>query len=276
MKRFITKILLFIIIVFGVIYTSGETFYYFINKTGSNFLNNADYKVTESIIRSRMHKKVKKLVLGDSVSSSLYGGSVDSVVYCLSATVALTPVGHYLLCANFLTNNKEQLPEEVILILNPICWTNTMEGGLFYSTFTKNFYNDEFKRYLDCEEVEYLDVERYAWLCNYRWYQLTPYTPETHQTQEKGKGIAPVQYKYVMMLKNLCEKNGIGFRLLSGPVRESLQTEVENVRMSNAHFKEPLFVEYFASVKYMDDVNFIDQFHLKKECVPQDYFGLYN
>lgn len=275
MKCFIQKLVLFFIISVGVVYLSGEGLYWMISKTGKNFLNNADYKVTEAILRSRKHKKVKKLVLGDSVCASLYGDCHDSVVYCLAATVAITPVGHYLLCANFLENNKEQLPEEVVLILNPLCWTNTMTGGLFYSTFTKNFFNDEFKEYLDKEEVEYLNSETYGRLCNYRWYQLTPYVPELHNVQDKGVGIAPIQYKYTMKIKEMCESKGISFRLLSGPMRESIKERVEFLKSSNTHFSELFFKDYFASITYMPDDNFLDQLHLRINCVPNDYFNLY-
>lgn len=275
MKHFVQKLFLFFIISAGIVYFSGEGLYWLISKTGKNFLNNADYKVTDAIFRSRKHKKVKKLVLGDSVCALLYGECQDSIVHCLSATVAITSVGHYLLCANFFENNKDQLPEEVILILNPLCWDATMTDGLFYSTFTKNFFNDEFRKFLDKDEVDYLNAETYGKLCNYRWYQLCPYVPELRNIQAKGVGISEIQYKYTMMIKKLCENKGISFRLLSGPMRESYHEIVESVRESNEIFEKPLFDGYFESVKYMNDDNFIDRLHLKRDCVPDDYFRLY-
>lgn len=275
MKRFLFRLFVFFVFICVIVYCSGNLLYYCISKYGRNFLNNADYKVTESILRSRKHKKVKKLVLGDSVASSLYGESEDSCVYSLCATVAITPVGHYLLCANFIDNNEEQLPEEVILILNPLCWTNTMSGGLFYSTFTKNFFNDEFKKFLAKDEIEYLNKETFACLCDQRWYQLSPYIPETYQIQESGKCIAPIQYKYVLMMKHLCDKKGITFRLCSGPVRKSLEEVIERKRQNDDLCENPLFEDYFASIKYLDDDNFVDQLHLKTDCVPRDYLHLY-
>lgn len=275
MKRFLLRLLAFVVFTSAIVHVSGNLLYYCISKYGKNFLNNADYKVTESIIRSRKHKKVKRLVLGDSVASSLYGECEDCCVYSLCATVAITSVGHYLLCANFIANNKDRLPEEVVLILNPLCWTNTMSGGLFYSTFTKNFFNSEFRKYLDKEEVEYLNSETFASLCDQHWYQLSPYIPETHQIQESGEYIAPVQYKYVMMMKRLCDENGILFRLYSGPVRKSLKAEVERKRQGDVVCDTPLFKDYFASIQYWADDNFADQFHLKTDCVPHDYFHLY-
>lgn len=276
MKRFLLNVLLFVIISAVIVSTIGSILYFFISQYGRNFLNNADYKVTQSIIRSRDVKKVRKLVVGDSVSASLYGECSDSAVYCLSATVALTTVGHYLLCANFFEHNKDQLPEEVVLILNPICWKNTMSGGLFYSTFMKNFYNDEFQPFLDEDEIDYLDGETFSSLCNMRWYQLSPYVPNVHQVQPNGDGISPVQYKYVYKMKTLCERSGVKFRLLSGPMRKSLQDEVNRICKSDVAFSEPLFQDYFDSVKYMDDENFVDQLHLKTNCIPVDYFNLYD
>lgn len=276
MKRFILQIGLFVVIAAIVIWGLGSFLYYSVSQYGKNFLNNADYKVTESIIRSRHTKKVKKLVLGDSVSALLYGKCSDSKVYSLSATVAITSVGHYLLCANFFENNKDTLPEEVILILNPMCWNNTMDGGLFYSTFMKNFYNDEFKLFLDEDEIEYLDKEPLSFLCNQRWFQLSPYIPDVNLRQTKGDGISPIQYKYVMKLKDLCEQNDVNFKLMSGPMRKSLQKDVETIRKGDARFLEPLFVDYFHSVKYMSDDSFTDMLHLKSECVPCDYFNLYH
>lgn len=275
MKIFLFRLFIFFVFAYAIVYASGNLLYYCINKYGKNFLNNADYKVTESIIRSRKHKKVKRLILGDSVASSLYGECEDSCVYSLCATVAITPVGHYLLCANFIANNEDCLPEEVILILNPLCWTNTMNGGLFYSTFTKNFFNREFRKYLAEEEIEYLNRETFASLCDQRWYQLSPYIPETHQTQESGKYIAPVQYKYVMMMRHLCDKKGITFRLYSGPVRKSLEAEIDCKKQGDAVCDTPLFKDYFSSIQYWDDNKFADQFHLKHDCVPHDYFHLY-
>lgn len=275
MKRFFIQLCIFGLLAFCAVYAFGEGLYCLITKMETNFLNNADYKVTEAILRSRKHKKVKKLVLGDSVCSSLYGECQDSSVYCMAATVAITPVGHYLLCANFFEKNKEQLPEEVILILNPLCWTSTMTGGLFYSTFTKNFFNHEFKNFLDEEEINYLNGETCGSLCNYRWYQLTPYVPELRNVQDGGVGIAPIQYKYTMMIKKMCKRKGIAFRLLSGPMRQSYEEYVECVKMSNELFNQPLFEGYFESIKYLPDNNFGDQLHLKQKFVPDDYFRLY-
>lgn len=277
MKQFLIRFVIFSLISIVLIYIAGEILYFFISKSGANFLNNADYKVTESIIRSRQHKKTKKLVLGDSVSSSLYGDSDDSTVYCMSATVAIEPMGHYCLLANYFTHNMDQLPEECICILNPVCWNNVPVGGLFYSTFMKNFYNDEFKPYLSFDTKDKLDKWKYSSLCNQRWYQLSPYSVDVQEGGfEHGVSISPIQYEYIMKMDSLCRVNGVKFRLLSGPVRNSLKPNIERLRKADTHFSESLFDSYFKSIRYYDDSNFIDQLHLKKTSIPVDYFNLYD
>lgn len=277
MKHFFIRLAVFFFLTVVFIYLSGEILYFFINRLGVNFLNNADYRVTESIIRSRQHKKIRRLVLGDSVSSSLYGESKDSIVYCLSATVAIEPMGHYCLMANYFSHNVEQLPEECICILNPICWNNVPVGGLFYSTFMKNFYNDEFKPYLSPETKKKLDKWKYAFLCNQRWYQLSPYSVDIQEGGfEQGISVSLVQYEYIMKMDSLCQANGVKFRLLSGPVRKSLENQVKEIFKADTIFKEPLFERYTQSINFIEDEKFVDQLHLKSSSIPNDYFGLYN
>lgn len=246
-------------------------------KTGKNFLNNADYKVTEAILRSQQHHKTKKLVIGDSVGASLYDADDNDTVTSLAATVALTTVGQYCLMANFLSNNREDKPEEVILIMNPFCWNNTLEGGLAYSVFAKNFFNDEFKPYLDKQELAYIGKWPYVWLLNQKWFALCPYSENVVVHLPKGDFISPQQYHYLIKMMKLCKVNGIKFSMFSGPVRESLKPQVDSLFQSKKEYaSDKTFQNYYKTIKYMPDSCFNDQLHLKKQFVPQDYFKLYN
>lgn len=276
MKRFIIQLLLFIFTSCFMVYGTGEVLYAIIKKTGKNILNDADFKVTEAICRSRKKIKTKRLVLGDSVGNSLYGNSTDSCVYSLTATVAITVSGQYCLLANFLKNNEEQYPEEVIVIVNPICWNNILSGGLSYSLFAKQFYNDEFKLYLDKQEIKEIATWPYAYLFNQNWFRICPYTTDVQNNSERGVWISEMQYRYVHKMKSLCQSKGIKFHLLSGPVRASLRHKIENIAIADEKAQEPVFKEYFESVKYLSDDNFLDQLHLKKSNIPTDYFNLYN
>lgn len=77
-------------------------------------------------------------------------------------------------------------------------------------------------------------------------------------------------------METLCQSKGIKFRLLSGPVRESLRNQVNNIAHADAKAQEPIFKEYFKSVKYLPDSYFADQLHLKHSNIPSDYFKLYD
>ena len=265
MKRFLFQLVAFVFVAYLVVYALGEMFAFAINKYGRNFLNNADYKVTEAIVRSRQHHKTKKLVIGDSVGASLYDTDNNDTVTSLAATVALTTVGQYCLMANFFNNNKDAKPQEVVLVLNPLCWNNTLEGGLAYSTFAKNFFNDEFKHYMDEQELSYISKWPYAWLLNQKWFALCPYSTSVEE-----------QLRYLRKMMRLCTQNGIKFSLYSGPVRESLKPHIDSLFIGKSHTKEQIFKNYYKSIKYMPDSCFNDQLHLKHIFVPKDYFKLYN
>ena len=275
MKKFLFQLTAFVLVAYLIVYALGETFAYAINKYGKNFLNNADYKVTEAIVRSRQHHKTKKLVIGDSVGASLYDTDDNDTITSLAATVALTTVGQYCMMANFLENNKDDKPQEVVLILNPLCWNNTLDGGLAYSTFAKNFFNDEFKHYLDGEELSYISKWPYAYLLNQKWFALCPYSTNVEEHLPKGEFISPQQYRYLQKIIKCCKSNGIKFTLCSGPVRESLKTEVDSLFVGKKHTDEDVFKKYYATIQYWPDSCFNDKLHLKHNFVPKDYFKLY-
>lgn len=276
MKKFIIQLFLFCIISSTVVYITGEILYFIICKTGTNILSDTDFKVTEAVYRSRKHIKTKKLVLGDSVGNLLYGNSKDSCVYSLTATVAITTCGQYCLLSNFLSNNKDQNPEEVIVIINPLCWNNILNGNLCYSLFAKQFYNNEFKLYLDKEEIDEIATWPYSYLLDQKWFRICPFTVNIKNNGIQYGWISEMQYRYIHKMEDLCKSKNIKFRLVSGPVRESLKSKVDSIASVNNKSQEPIFKEYFKSIKYLPDDNFIDELHLKQSNIPTDYFNLYN
>lgn len=276
MKRFIIELLIFASVSFVAVFIIGDIVGVIIQSTGNNILNNADYKVNEAIMRSKQRIKTKHLIIGESVGSQLYGNCADSVVYSLTATVAITDVGEYLLLAKFLDVNKEQLPEDVIMIYNPLCWNNTLTGGLVYSTFVKNFYNDDYIRYMDAELIENIKKFPLAFLCKYKAYQYSPYIPNVEQvTQDNGKHISPIQFIYLKKIYNLCKENGVKFTLTAGPIRASKKKEVQTIRNSDDCFLNYIFDGYFESLLFLHDDYYIDAYHMKKEYIPKDYLRLY-
>lgn len=276
MKRFIIELLLFAFVSLFAVLVVGETVGTIIQYSGNNILNNADYKVNEAIMRSKQRIKTKHLIIGESVGNQLYGRCADSIVYSLTATVAISDVGEYLLLAKFLDVNKDQLPEDVTMIYNPFCWNNTLTGGLVYSTFVKNFYNSDFEPYMDKELIEHIDKFPLALLCKYKAYQYSPYMPNVEQvTQDRGQQVSPVQFSYLIRICNLCKEKGIRFTLTAGPIRESRKEEVRMIRTSDDCFNDETFNGYFESLTYLPDSYYVDENHMKATLVPNDYLNLY-
>lgn len=242
-------------------------------KTGKNFLNNQDFKVTQAIIKSRQEKKTKKLIIGDSVGDQLYGSYNDTTIVGMTATVALTTVGQYCLLANYFKNNEETLPEKVVLLYNPLSLNNTLSGGLFYSTFAKNMFNSEFKSYLNNETIQLINSWPYAWLLNQKWFRLCPFSPNPESDMPQGEWISPVQYNYIMKMNQICTDNGIEFVALAPPLKESLREGLLETVLSDKHSSEPIFQNYINSISYLPDSLFKDMFHFKHHYIPNDYFG---
>ena len=156
-------------------------------------------------------------------------------------------------------------------------WNNVLSGNLCYSLFAKQFYNDEFKPYLDKTEIDEIATWPYAYLLNQKWFRISPYTINIENNNaQRGKWISEMQYRYIHKMETLCQSKGIKFRLLSGPVRESFRKQVNNIAYADAKAQEPIFKEYFKNIKYLPDNYFVDQLHVKGSNIPFDYFNLYN
>lgn len=276
MKRFLIDLLGFAFISIVAIFSFGEVVGTFIQKTGNNVLNNADFVVNEAIRRSKHRIKTKHLILGESVGNQLYGNCTDSIVYSLTASVGIMDIGNFMLLSKFLDINKDQLPEDVIMLHGPAIWN--WKGGLanelFYSSFIKNFCNDDFLDYMTDGYNSFLDKFPMVTLARFKAYQYSPYLPDMTNVPNDVP-IDSIQYKYTKKTQLLCEKMGVKFRIVSGPMRESRKLEVDSIKKSNSVFSDIMYEGYFESIKYFADDCFADLNHLKSSFIPNDYLNLY-
>lgn len=275
MKTFIIKIILFALFSLFIVCLTGEFFDYVINTTGYNVLNNPDHKIQKAIIRSRKHIKTKHLIIGESVSAQLYGRCQDSIVYSMSASVAIRDVGEYLLLSNFFEKNKEQLPDEVIMIFGPTNYFARLQGPLFYGSFMKSFYNSEFFRFMDDSLRSQISKQPLSFLCKNKAYQHSPYLPELGKVQQPDfTNIDVMQLKYLHKIKELCQLNNVKFRLLAGPTKMSRIQEIDSV-LTTLEEIDTIFCNYRRTMKYLPDSCYIDVNHMKPRFVPKDYLNLY-
>src|SRR3954453_6937291 len=97
-RKFVTKFLIFALIAFPVLTFKNLLFYYTDSYKSSVF----GAEIYTSIQKSKMKKKVKKLLIGDSVGNQLYDNGVyNGSIFSLTCNQAISMVGQYILLSNF-------------------------------------------------------------------------------------------------------------------------------------------------------------------------------
>ena len=148
MRRFVIGIIAYLIIVlmlwnvFGILKMYTHRYEKKVN--GS--------EIYDAIIASETKKKVKRIVLGDSVGCQLYpvDKEYDSVV-SMSCNQAITMAGHYFLLKKFIDANHEGLPEEAILLITPFSLSNDVDKyayHYFLKPFPLSEYSSLFTKHL--------------------------------------------------------------------------------------------------------------------------------
>src|SRR3954453_12185057 len=98
-KKFIIKLSIFALISLPVLSFKNLLFYY------TDLYKSSVYgpEVYRSIAKSKMKKKVKKLLIGDSVGNQLYDNeSYNGSIFSLTCNQAISMVGQYILLSNFI------------------------------------------------------------------------------------------------------------------------------------------------------------------------------
>lgn len=135
-KRFIFKMTVFIVILFPILTFKGFFLYY----TGLYQASVNGAEVYWSLQKSKLKKKVKKLLIGDSVGNLLYNNKkYNDSIYSLTCNQAVSMVGHYILLSNFIDTDAENLPKEVIVFMTPDSFSNNLDQEFTYHYFFETF-----------------------------------------------------------------------------------------------------------------------------------------
>ncbi len=116
LKKFVYRAFIFFIIAFVVL--SAEIWYSYFTKSYEEIVNGSE--VYFSIHKSRVKKKVKILVIGDSLGKQLYDNiTFNGDIYSLACNQSISMAGQYMLLKTFIDENQNQLPDSVVFILYP-------------------------------------------------------------------------------------------------------------------------------------------------------------
>jgi len=274
-KKFIIKLSIFALISLPVLSFKNLLFYY------TDLYKSSVYgpEVYRSLAKSKMKKKVKKLLIGDSVGNQLYDNeSYNGSIFSLTCNQAISMVGQYILLANFLQTNKENLPEEVILLITPDSFSNNLNQNLTYHYFLKPFYYKENEKYFDdlCK-AQIKKIPNY-YTSTMPFIRSSNWSPDFDVKKDSSyKVISPISSDYLAKIKSLCTANNIKFTVAPTPVRSSrykvIAEYAKNPEVTQSNLSADL-CNYFSNIVYMPDRLFKDHNHFKIKNIPVDFLKL--
>jgi len=278
MKKFIIRAGIFLLII-SIIYIPYKSYIILSGKYIQNLDINAK-GVYHSISKSKKKKKVKKLLIGDSVANQLYNNTVyNDSIYSLTCNQAITVAGHYFLLNNFIDTNKDELPEEVIFLYSPVSLMNNLDKYSF-PYLLKPFYNKEYKPLIDTYLSERIKTIPLYFISQIPLVRTSNYTPEKFYTpkEERFSGrFSPLTKDYLKKIEQLCKDNNIKFRFEPSPISKS---NWDNLKLSEKNIDYPIDTvtvdNYFHKIKYYEDSLFVDDIrvHFKQQYIPTDFLNL--
>ncbi|MBQ4507883.1 MAG: hypothetical protein II970_03195 [Paludibacteraceae bacterium] len=274
MRRFIIKTLLFALALFAVLLCI-ETCDSYITRLYEKTVNGLEIYAARR--NAGLHKKTRRLLLGDSVAHQLYDENCasDSLI-SLTCNQAVSMAGHYFLLHDFLDNNRDSLPDEIILFMHPCSMQNNLDRFAF-QYFLKPFwckpYKEEATSALECR-VKQIPL---WWTAQLPFVKNTNYSPVYELPAGDYTLVSPVSYDYLAKIDSLARSAGIKFSIAAVPMRDDRQTEITDYWQTAVERGEldclppALRQQYSDSFVFLPCSLFRDQAHFHKEQIPADY-----
>ena len=274
-KTFLIRFFLFSLPVLAAL--TAYTCYYYINNKYQYSVNGRE--IYWAIKKSTKPKKVKKLLIGDSVAEQLFDNrKYNDSIYSLACNQAISCVGYYSLLKDFLDTNRDSLPDEVILVIHPLSFQNNLNQVYTFHYFLKPFYCPPFKQNFSATVCRQIEKVPFYYLSQFPFIKISNWSPDFRPEKESnGHFLAPVSLEYILRMKNLCDSLHIPFHIVAPPVSNVYRKEInQNTQLilneSAAINMQTDFALYMNSVKYMDNALYKDEMHfLQPEKVDIDY-----
>ncbi len=226
----------------------------------------------------KKHAKVKRIIIGDSVSMQLYPCTeeYDDAV-SLTCNAAITVAGFYFLLTNYLATNLNDLPDEVVFLVSPWTLKNNMNSVLAFHYFLKPFYTEAYRSDYTPNLYQTIHDNPYYWLSQFPFVRSSSYCIDYEVKQPTWHWIAPIASDYVQKADSVCRQYGVRFRMIPSPVRADRHAELEQTMASSIGaaespiFAMPVMQQYMENINYADTAMFIDNIHFRPDAIPANY-----
>lgn len=275
MKRFVLGIIVYVIIVL-MLWNALELLKLYTHRYEKK-VNGAE--IYYALFSSKTERKVKRIVLGDSVGCQLYPSNqeYDSVV-SMSCNQAITMAGHYFLLKNFIETNQEDLPEEAILLITPFSLSNDVDKYA-YHYFLKPFPYHQYSNLYTNHLKERIQTIPFFWSANLPFIQTSSYSPKwAVPLTASNQSISQLSYEYLIKMDSITKCNGIKFQMISTPVRDDRRDDMDSfwdhLPTDYADKLDDLLQPYKESIVFMPSDYYTDEVHFLGDKIPDDYLRI--
>ncbi len=275
MKRFVLGIIVYVIIVL-MLWNALELLKLYTHRYEKK-VNGAE--IYYALFSSKTERKVKRIVLGDSVGCQLYPSNqeYDSVV-SMSCNQAITMAGHYFLLKNFIETNQEDLPEEAILLITPFSLSNDVDKYA-YHYFLKPFPYHQYSNLYTNHLKERIQTIPFFWSANLPFIQTSSNSPKwAVPLTASNQSISQLSYEYLIKMDSITKCNGIKFQMISTPVRDDRRDDMDSfwdhLPTDYADKLDDLLQPYKESIVFMPSDYYTDEVHFLGDKIPDDYLGI--
>ena len=232
-----------------------------------------------SIHKSKVRKKVKVLIIGDSVAKQLYDNETyNGDVYSLASNQAISLVGQYILLKNFIDNNQNNLPVEIVLIYVPQSFRNNLDQIYSYNYFLKPFYKSEYESMITDTCRNQINKIPLYYLSQLPLVVNTNWSPTYVKHGDPYPFISPLSSNYLLKIKELCLKNHLPIKLLCPPIKASMFARAVAFSKNDILLKKTglgnEFASYIKGMVVMPDSLYQDDAHFQRQYIPSDYYHL--
>ena len=271
MKKFIISCLIFLLIAIPAI----TVLPVFLIATDAYKHSVAGNEIYHSIFKSKQKNKAKKLIIGDSVGKQLFSNTTkNDNINSLTCNKGISMAGHFILLNNYL--NAGNKVDTVYLIFTPFSFQNNLNDVFTYHYFLKPFYTDEYKPLFTKSVNEQIQKIPYYEFCRFPNILTSNWAPD-FKTKDKTDYtfLSPISVEYLLKIKELSIKHNFKVIILPTPTRQSRKAEIKGMARAEIT-KNNLtseFRNYFEDIIYLNDKDFIDDVHIKREKL--EYFTEY-
>ena len=271
MKQFVVRILKFLAIALAMLLLCESIYFY------SGYYQDKvnGWEVYTAIRKSKQKVcKVKRLLLGDSVAMQMYPCDKDyDDIVSLACNQAVTMAGYYFLLDNFIELNKEALPDEVVLLVNPYTLSSNVDQ-FAYHYFLKPFYNDKYRALFSSTLQQRISKIKCYQTARLPFIRTSNYSPTYEMPEGDYIFVSPISKEYLERMWNLCKQKGISLQLIFTPAKESNKANIETAleaSIINGEFIFDFLIQSKSSLTFLPDSLFKDNVHFEGKSIPNNY-----